>query len=350
MKKPDLNMYLFLLLLLCAGVAVFYIFQPFLTAIVVAAILAVLLRGLNRTLRKVLFGSRPAAAALICLLVAVLVVTPISIVVGFAVNEANSFYHSDQSGVFVGKGVELLEQSTLLHVAFPGGDLADRFSKSFQAVSSGAVSVLTAAYQGVVQFVLWLFVLFFTLFYFLVDGESILRHAKRFSPLDDKQDAMLFRKFISISQAMIKGTLVVGIVQGILAGIAFVIAGVPSPVVMGIIVALASLIPGVGTALVWFPTGAIMVALGNVWQGVFVLSFGLGVVSVIDNILRPKLVGRDTQMHPLLIFFATLGGITFFGIPGLLIGPIVVSLFFALADIYASEYGAKAGNGAPIRA
>lgn len=342
-------MYLFLLLLLLASVAVFLIFKPFLTSVAVAAVFAVLLRGMNRGLRKVFFGNRPAAAALLCVMVAALIVAPVSIVIGFAVNEANGFYHSDQSVEVVGKVAEFLDQSPILRSAFPGGDLTDRISNSLRSVSAGAVSVLGAAYQGVVQFVLWLFVFFFTLFYFLVDGEVILRQLKRFSPLDDEQDVLLFRKFASISRAMIKGTLVVGAVQGLLAGFAFAVAGVQSPAVLGIVVALASLIPGVGTALVWVPTGVILFVSGAVWQGVFVLSFGLGVISIIDNILRPKLVGRDTEMHPLLVFFATLGGISFFGVPGLLIGPVVVSIFFALAEIYASEYGAKSAGMVPAR-
>jgi predicted PurR-regulated permease PerM len=345
MKESNLNMYLFLFLLLIAGGGVFLIFQPFLSSIVFAAIFAVQFRNINRSLREVMFGNSIAASLIVCLLIAVLIVTPVSIVIGFAVNESASFYHSEQSGAVFEKVTMFVEQSPLLHKVFPGADFSTRFAESFRTVSTGAVGIIGAAYQGVAQFVLWLFVLFFTLFYFLVDGESILRNAKRFSPLQDSQDTLLFQKFISISGAMIKGTLVVGLVQGILAGIVLSIAGVQSPVILGIIAALASLIPGVGTALVWFPAGIVLIAAGNIWQGVFVLSFGLGVISMIDNILRPKLVGRDTEMHPLLIFFATLGGIGLFGLPGLLIGPIVVSLFFALADIYASEYGAKKENG-----
>ena len=341
MKKSDLNKYLFLFLLVSAGAAVFFIFEPFLTSIIVAAIFAVQFRNVNRVLRKFLFGSRVAASAVICLLVAIVIVTPVSVVVGFAINETASFYHSGQSGDVIDKGIVLLEQSSLLHKVFPGSDLSTRFAESFRTVSSGLVGIIGAAYQGLAQFVLWLFVMFFALFYFLADGENIMRYAKRFSPLQDDQDTHLFQKFHSISRAMIKGTLVVGAVQGVLACLAFMVAGVPSPVMLGIVVALASLIPGVGTALVWFPTGVILIAFGDVWQGVFVLAFGLGIVSMIDNVLRPKLVGRDTEMHPLLVFFATLGGITLFGLPGLLIGPIIVSLFFALEEIYASEYGAK---------
>jgi predicted PurR-regulated permease PerM len=158
------------------------------------------------------------------------------------------------------------------------------------------------------------------------------------SPLKDKHDKLLISKFTSISRATLKGTFVVGIIQSALGGIAFLIAGVPSPVIWTLVMLLFSVIPMVGTAIIWVPAGIILLIMGNIWQGVFVLAFGSLVIASIDNILRPKLVGKDTQMHPLLIFFATLGGIAVFGLPGFVIGPIIISLFVALAEIYRSEF------------
>jgi predicted PurR-regulated permease PerM len=131
---------------------------------------------------------------------------------------------------------------------------------------------------------------------------------------------------------------VIGAIQGLLGGLAFWIAGVPSPAIWGLIMILLSIIPMIGSTIVWLPAGIILLLVGDVWQGIFILSVGVGVISVIDNILRPKLVGKDTQMHPLLIFFATLGGIAFFGLPGFIIGPIIVSLFMALSEIYSIEF------------
>ena len=190
--------------------------------------------------------------------------------------------------------------------------------------------------------------MFFSLFYFLIDGERILRGISRFSPFHHTQDQLIFERFASISRAMIKGTFVVALVQGALGGIAFWIAGISSPAIWAIIMALASLIPMVGAGLVWFPTGLILLFTGNIWQGIFVLAFGGLVISLIDNILRPRLVGHETEMHPLLVFFATIGGLTAFGISGLLIGPIIVSIFLVFAEIYAHEYGSGGtGDGDP---
>ncbi len=344
MKKNNHDLYLFLFFLILSGMGVVLIFKPFLTAIVVAAIFAVLFRGPNRRLRAFLFGSRVASASVLCLLVATLIVAPLSVVIGFAASEANALYHSEQSGILAERAVEAIEGSPVIRLLLQDGNLAAKLADSFDTVSADALGIIGAAYEGVAQSVLWLFVLFFSLFYFLADGENILRYARRFSPLRDDQDTLLFRKFASISRAMIKGSLVVGVIQGTLAGIAFAIAGIPSAVIWGIVVVLASFIPGVGTALIWFPIGVITLVSGHVWQGVFILLFGFGIIGVIDNILRPRLVGRDSEMHPLLVFFSTLGGIALFGFPGLLIGPVIVSLFFALADIYASEFGGKADD------
>lgn len=158
------------------------------------------------------------------------------------------------------------------------------------------------------------------------------------SPLKNEHERLLAEKFISISRATIKGTLVVGAIQGLLGGLAFWIVGVPSPAIWGLLMILFSIIPLVGSALVWLPAAIILLLMGQVWQGIFLLVVGFGVISLVDNILRPKLVGKDTQMHPLMIFFATLGGISLFGLPGFIIGPIVVSLFLALGEIYSIEF------------
>lgn len=338
MAFAHLNTYFFLGLLVLTGVGVFLIFQPFLTAILAAAILAVFFARPYGSLKKVFRGNEVWAAILTCLLAIIIVIAPLSMVLSLAVNEANDFYRSEQrSGIFE-KGAELLGQIPLLGL---GGEGGQKLSGSIQEVSKTVIGFLGAAYQSVAGFVLWLFVLFFSLFYFLIDGKRALGYLMRLSPLRDEHEKLLFQKFISISRATLKGTLIVGIIQGFLGGVALWIAGVPSPIIWGIFMAILSLIPMIGAGIIWFPASIILLLTGNIWEGVFLLLFGVGVVSTIDNILRPKLVGRDTQMHPLLVFFATLGGISLFGISGFLIGPIVLSLFMALADIYSSEYASE---------
>ncbi len=338
MAFTNLNTYFFLGLLALASVGMFLIFQPFLTAILVAAILAVLFARPYAFLKRFFHGSEIWASVITCIFAILLVILPVSVVFSLALNEANNFYHSNQSAGMLEKGIVLLESVPFLNIDVRG---AQEISGSFQEIGKGLIGFLGAAYQSVAAFVLWLFVVFFSLFYFLIDGKRAVGYLMRLSPLRDEHERLLFQKFISISRATLKGTLIVGLIQGLLGGIAFFIVGVPSPIIWGIFMALLSLIPLVGAGIVWLPASIILLLTGNIWEGVFLILFGIGVISTIDNILRPKLVGRDTEMHPLLVFFATLGGISLFGISGFLIGPIVVSLFMALADIYSSEYAVE---------
>ena len=158
------------------------------------------------------------------------------------------------------------------------------------------------------------------------------------SPLKDSEERQLLKNFISVSKATLKGSLVIAIIQGILMTIVFLVTGVPSPVIWGAITVLFSLIPMVGAGLVWLPAGIIMLLLGNIWQGLTILIFGALVVSTIDNFLRPRLVGKETSLHPILVFLSTIGGIALFGLVGILLGPVIIVLFISLLDIYQIEF------------
>jgi predicted PurR-regulated permease PerM len=164
----------------------------------------------------------------------------------------------------------------------------------------------------------------------------------RVAPLRESHEKILIGKFVSISRATIKGTLVLGFIQGILGGTAFSIAGVPSAITWGVVMMFFSLIPLFGSGIVWVPAGLILLSLGHVWQGFFVLAVGFGVISVIDNLLRPRLVGKDTQMHPLAVFGSTVGGISLFGFFGFIVGPVIMALFLSLWEIYSLEFKGRA--------
>jgi predicted PurR-regulated permease PerM len=160
----------------------------------------------------------------------------------------------------------------------------------------------------------------------------------RLSPLKDKYENVLIQKFNSIVRATIKGTTLIAIIQGALGAVLFWATGVSSPVFLGIVMTISSVIPSIGSGLVWFPVGLAMIILGYPSKGMIILLVGGLVISTIDNLIRPKLVGRDTQMHPLLILFSSLGGIAFFGISGFVVGPVLMSLLLALWDIYSIEF------------
>ncbi|MDO8566444.1 MAG: AI-2E family transporter [Candidatus Moranbacteria bacterium] len=343
MQLRSFNVYFFFLLLFGVGIVVFFVFEPFLTAVVAAAILSALFKHPYNTLEKWTRGSRGWSAFLTCLLVIFIVVTPVFLVLSLAIGEANNLYHtlSEESALerIINKNVEIAHTVPYLNIFFDTETLNEgRILSDIKEFSQNALGLLQAAYQGITSFIFWVFVMFFSLFYFLIDGKRMLGRLMGLSPLRDEHDRLLIKKFVSISRATLKGTIVICIIQGLLGGFTFWVAGIPSPVIWGLVMTLSSIIPMVGSGLVWLPAGIIMLLLGNIWQGVFILAVGMGIISVIDNVLRPKLVGKDTQMHPLLVLFATLGGISLFGLTGFIIGPIVVSLFLALGEIYSIEF------------
>lgn len=343
MQLKSLNVYFFLFLFVGVGAAVFFLFQSFLTAIVAAAILAALFKRPYHWFERVFRGHRGVSALLTCLLVVFIIVAPLFLVLSLAISEAGSLYHivTQESTLqaTISRTLSVVQHAPYAD-AFIGTAAfdQDRIVSDIKQFSQNALGLLQAAYQGITSFLFWVFIMFFTLFYFLIDGKGALKQLMRLSPLRNEHDRLLVQKFVSISRATLKGTIVVGIIQGILGGITFWICGIPSPAIWGLVMILFSIIPMVGSALIWVPASIILFFLGEVWQSIFMLSVGFGIISVIDNVFRPKLVGKDTEMHPLLILFATLGGISVFGLPGFIIGPIIVSLFMALAEIYSIEF------------
>jgi len=187
-------------------------------------------------------------------------------------------------------------------------------------------------------FLFMTFVMFFSLYYFFKDSDKLLKKFMALSPLKDSQEKLLVTKFVTISRATLKGTLVIAIIQGVLMGILFASTGVSSATLWALITVILSLVPLLGTILVWAPVGAFMLLTGSIWQGVVIIVFGGIVVSNVDNLLRPKLVGGEASLHPLLVFLSTLGGIAFFGIVGFLLGPVIIVLLLTLLDIYQIEF------------
>jgi len=158
------------------------------------------------------------------------------------------------------------------------------------------------------------------------------------TPLPNKYDREIFKKFRDVSYSVIVSTFITAIVQGSVGAIGFIIVGVPA-FFAGVAMALFALVPYIGAAIIWLPTAIYLLVVGQTWQGIFLLVWGFGVVSVIDNLLRPYLIRGRAEVHPLIIFFSILGGIIAFGFWGMIIGPIIVAITFTLLHIYELEYG-----------
>ena len=183
-----------------------------------------------------------------------------------------------------------------------------------------------------------LFIFLYTMFFFLRDGKEILEKVLSYSPLTETDQHRLLGKFLSVTRATIKGSMVIGVVQGSLAGLALHFAGIESAIFWGAIMTVVSVVPIIGSALIWIPAVIYLAAAGQYPQAIGVLLFCVLIVGQIDNILRPILVGRDTQMHALLIFFGTLGGIGLFGAFGFIIGPIIAALFMTVWEMYGETF------------
>jgi predicted PurR-regulated permease PerM len=181
-------------------------------------------------------------------------------------------------------------------------------------------------------------VLLYSMFFLLMDGPKLIDKILYYLPLKTADERLMLDKFTSVTRATLKGSLFIGLLQGGLAGTAFAIAGIDNAVFWGTVMALFSIIPNVGAALVWIPAVILLIANGEVVTGVSLGLFCGLIVGSLDNLLRPILVGKDTKMHELMIFFSTLGGILMFGLTGLFIGPVIASVLISIWEIYGVEF------------
>jgi predicted PurR-regulated permease PerM len=176
------------------------------------------------------------------------------------------------------------------------------------------------------------------MYFFLIDGDKLIDKILYYVPLEEKDERRMLDKFTSVTRATLKGTAVIGVIQGALAGLAFAVVGIPSSVFWGTIMMVLSIIPAIGSGLVWMPASIILIATGHPVKGIGLALFCGLIVGSLDNILRPRLVGKDTKMPDLLIFLSTLGGIAFFGVMGFIIGPIIAALFVTIWEIYGEVF------------
>lgn len=211
-------------------------------------------------------------------------------------------------------------------------------TETVQSLANYLVIHLTSITQNTLGLLVQFSIMLYTLFYFLRDGERFMTMAARIMPVDEEQQRFLFKQFIAAARSTLKATLIIGGLQGAIGAIVFLIAGVKGAFIWGALMVVMSIVPVVGCTIIWAPAGVIMLLLGDVWQGILILAVGFLLISTVDNLLRPVLVGRDVEMHPLLIFLSTLGGIALFGFSGFVIGPVVTALLIAVWDMHEKFY------------
>jgi len=206
-------------------------------------------------------------------------------------------------------------------------------------IGTFTVSKLSAMTRGTLAFAVQLVILLYSMFFFLMNGGSILERILVHVPLSKAESDLIVGRFVSVTRATLASMLVIGVLQGTLGGLAFAVAGIPGAVFWGTLMAVLSMIPGVGTTLVWLPAAIYLVLSGQVVTGMLLFAFCALIVGSIDNVLRPRLVGKDTKLPELVVLLSTLGGITLMGMVGFIIGPVIAALFISVWDIYTAYVG-----------
>jgi predicted PurR-regulated permease PerM len=332
-----------ILILIVVAVAFFAMLRPFLVAILMAAILAGFFYPVYNWIRRRIWN-QPAFSSVICIvLVLLLIILPLALVLGILTVQSLQFKDTIDLKLeeVMEKGPGWLE-GLKNHPLFDKIDIEKfdwqaKATEGAKALSTLLIKAIGKTSKSTLQSVAMSFIMLYTLFYFLIDGPFLLKRIKYLSPLKDEYEDLIVKKFISMAKATIKGTIIIGVIQGTMGGITLAICGVGSSVFWGTVMVILSIIPGIGAALVWAPALMIKLLTGHTGQGIGILIGGI-LISMSDNFLRPLLIGKDTQMHALLILFSTLGGIALFGIIGFILGPILAAVFLTVTEIYASEY------------
>ncbi len=328
-------------IILLLGTVALYLIKPFAYPIFWAAVVAVTFYPLFQWIEKHI-KLRSASAAITVLLVIVILFMPLILMSLLLVQESASLYTQISNGGLFGSAAELtsrLEHSFAAPLVQLIQSQWDNYAASAaKSLSSAVFSNVRALTSNSLRFVFLSFLMLYSLFYFLRDGKRMLIRLMHLSPLGDTYENMLYQRFTSTARATLKSTVIIGGIQGLLGTLLFAATGVEGVLIWGIVMTILSIIPAIGSFVVWFPAGLFMLATGAVWQGLTILIVGSVVISNIDNLLRPPLIGKDTQMHPILVLFSTLGGLVLFGISGFVIGPVLMSLFLAVVSMYDHYY------------
>ncbi len=352
MRLKNYNVYFLFLILIIVTAISFFLIKSLLVAFIVASILAHSFGPFYEKVLKFTGGRKIVSSTLICLLVGFIIFVPLILIGILLYSEVQmavlEFSRNPEKLMAVVTAVNNYIHS--IHL-FP----QSRFFQNFQINENFIYGLLNnfysylsvliqGVYMGLGYLVIMAFVFFFCLFYLLMDRKTIVANIFRLSPLRNKYDRALLDKFYSISRATIKGTFFLSALQGFLGGVLFWAVGIHSPVVLAILMTITAIIPPVGSSIIWFPVAIVMMLLGNIQAGIIILLVGFLVITTTDNILRPKLVGKDTEMHPIIILLSTLGGLQFFGLYGFVIGPLILSFCVALWEIYSVEFKGQLKN------
>jgi predicted PurR-regulated permease PerM len=345
MSPTTIQRSFFAVLLILVTAAFLWLIRGFLQPIFWAVALGIVVYPLHSRIEQRLTGRRSLAAAASMLLVVLIVILPLGGVVTAVGTEATALVQRLNEG-----GFEMTRVYTAIEQRIPQltglletlrldpARVEAQVSSAAVAASRFIAARALAIGQDTVRITIFFFLMLYLLFFFLRDGPFLLDGLVRALPLGDERERHLLARFAEVSRATIKGTLVVGIVQGTIGGLAFWMLGLAAPVLWGVVMALMSILPAIGPAVVWVPAAVILFAGGRIFAGIVLVLVGMLVIGLVDNLLRPVLVGRDTRMPDYLILLSTLGGLTAFGLAGIVIGPIIAAFFLSCWEMAEDEF------------
>lgn len=345
MNEKSLSRYFFIAVLIGTTLLFFRMVQGFLVPILLAAVFVTLFYPMYEGFVRAFRGRRTLAAFFCCFLLLLGLILPLYGVAHMVTVEAIDVYHTAQEKVTeiiqkgeagpIGriKGSPWVRQLRLDQINW-----RDSLRNAAASAGTFVAGLINRTSRGTLQIVVLLFITLFTMFYFFRDGRTLLRRIRYLIPLDREHKNAIVSRFTAVSRATVRGTLLIALAQGVLATLTLWIFGVGSPILWGVVATLLAIIPLVGVWVVLYPAAFIQMAIGNLWQGVGILAVTMLVIVNVDNVMRPRLVGQETGMHDLMVFFSTLGGIGMFGPAGFIIGPMIAALFLTLLDIYSAEF------------
>ncbi|MEN2397380.1 AI-2E family transporter [Pseudomonas halotolerans] len=327
-----------MLMLILVTIAFIWILLPFYGAVFWAVILGIVFAPMQRRLQLKLGWQRNLTSLLTLSICVVIAILPVIVISTLLVQEGAALYKSLESGE-----LDIADYLARFRDALPPyfQNLLDRFGlgnldglreRIVKGAMQGSEFFATQAFsfgQGTFQFLVSFFVMIYLLFFFLRDGPELVRKVRTAVPLAEYQKRRLQLKFNRVVRATVKGNLLVAITQGALGGLIFWVLGIPTVLLWGVLMAFLSLLPAVGAGLVWAPVALYFLLSGAIWQGVVLTLFGIFVIGLVDNFLRPILVGKDTKMPDYMVLVSTLGGLAIFGLNGFVIGPLIAALFMS---------------------
>ena len=340
---PKIEDRVFILLVVAVTIAFAWVLMPFFGTILWGVVIAILFNPLHLRLRAKLGKRHNLAAALIVLLVIAIVIVPLLIVSASLGQQASGLYGRVRAGdidlgnylqqildALPGWARDILNQFGLTDLTAARAKLSGALAQASQQIATRTVSIGLSAFD----FLLGTGVMLYLPFFLLRDGNPLLTRIKNAVPLRAEQKNLLLSRTALVVRATVKGGITVAAIQGLLGGLAFWFLGIPAPLLWGVVMAFLSLLPAIGAGLVWAPVAIYLLATGMIWQGLFLTIFGVLVIGLVDNLLRPFLVGKSTKLPDYVVLITTLGGIQVMGLNGFVVGPLVAALFIVSWEIF----------------